>query len=183
MGALKPMAVLGNTTVGPHETGMFYVSMAYGMNIGQAQMITQRSFARHQNWGTTFPANPGHVNPKRYYSQTLLGDPTLRPHLFSPSLIPTPPDLASVYDTVTQNVTAASYPDLNKLKMGATTAASTAPVTKKGLKAGKAYPVVSGGAVRDPLWQEMGIPRLENLVKPLKIQDMVEFDIKKVKIE
>ncbi|HPI97687.1 MAG TPA: hypothetical protein PLV56_02995, partial [Synergistales bacterium] len=72
MGALKPMAVLGNTTVGPHETGMFYVSMAYGMNIGQAQMISQRSFARHQNWGTTYPANPGHVNPKRYYSQTLL---------------------------------------------------------------------------------------------------------------
>ena len=183
MGALKPMAVLGNTTVGPHETGMFYVSMAYGMNIGQAQMISQRSFARHQNWGTTYPANPGHVNPKRYYSQTLFGDPTLSPHLFAPNLLPTPPNLPSVYGTVVQNVSGASFPDLNKLRMAANAAASAEPVMKKGLPPGKAYPVLSGGAVRDPLWQEMGITRLENLVKPLKIQDMVEFDINKVKIQ
>ncbi len=182
IGELKPMAVLGNTTVGPHETGMFYVSMAYGMNIGQAQMITQRSYARHQNWGTTFPPNPGHVSPKRYYSQTLFGDPTLRPHLFSPALVPTPPELNSVYTTVTQNVPGASYPDLGKLKLGATRARSAEPLMKKGLKPGKAYPLVSGGTVVDPLWQDMDIPGLQNVLKPLRIQDMVEFDIKKVKI-
>ncbi len=97
--------------------------------------------------------------------------------------MPTPPALPSVYDTVVQNVSGASFPDLNKLRMAANAAASAEPVMKKGLPPGKAYPVLSGGAVRDPLWQEMGITKLENLVKPLKIQDMVEFDINKVKIQ
>jgi|GEM_PF-2421717 len=183
IGDLKPMAVLGNTTVGPHETGPLYVSLAYGMNIGQAQMLTQRSYARNKNWVTVAPSDPGHVNPKRYYSQTLLGDPTLRPIQFSPSLVPPQLNLPSVYKTVTQKIQGASYPSLGKLKNTANIASSAEPVMKKGLKPGKAYPVVSGGIVQDPLWQKMNIPGLKKIMDSLRIKDMAEFDIKKIEMK
>lgn len=179
MGMLSPMAVLGNTSVGPHDTATFYVSLAYGMNIGQAQMMSQRSYARRKDWPTTYPPRPGFVNPKRYYNQTLLGDPSLRPNMFSPVLVPTPPDLPSVYATVMQNPVMASFKNLNALKIGATKAGSSQPIMKSGLKPGKDYPVRSGGIVRDPLWKTMDIPELQKMVKPMVLKNMADFNLNK----
>lgn len=92
----EALGVLGNTGVGPHDTGVFYESLRLGMNLGQAQMMYQRGHARTDNWITTWPVSPGNIDPKRYYNQTLLGDPTLRPEPFIPT--PQPIVLAHVID-------------------------------------------------------------------------------------
>jgi len=158
---LHPLAVLGNASVGPHDTAQFYAGLMYGLNIGQAQMFSQRGFARSSNWPTTFPAFPGRVDPKRYYNQTLLGDPTLRPRPFSPALAPTPPNLPQVYDTMKSQMANVFLPNPQVLKNRAL-AAATAPSRRVGkLTAGKPFPVGRGGIVLDPDWSRLGIPGLK----------------------
>lgn len=73
------LTVLGNTTVGAHDNGEFYQALGQGKNLGQALMLSQRAQARLPNWKTTWEVNYL-IDPKRYYSQTLLGDPTLKPN-------------------------------------------------------------------------------------------------------
>jgi len=157
---LHPLAVMGNASVGPHDTAQFYAGLMYGLNIGQAQMLAQRGFARSSNWPTTFPAFPGKVDPKRYYNQTLLGDPTLRPRPFSPLLAPTPPNLPQVYGTVKNQMANFFSANLAVLKNRVLSAAS-APLKRAGkLTGGKPFPLGRGGIVLDPDWNRLGIPGL-----------------------
>jgi hypothetical protein len=80
----EALAVLGNTIVGPHDNGIFYGCLEAGMNLGQSQMMNQRGHARTDDWAHNWPWTPGKIDPKRYYQQTILGDPTLRPVAFVP---------------------------------------------------------------------------------------------------
>ena len=164
---LHTMAVLGNTSVGPHDTATFYVGLSFGLNIGQAQMLAQRAFARQANWPSTFPAYPGQVNPKRYYNQTLLGDPTLRPRAFSPLLEPTPPNLASVYGIVKSRYEIFLPVDLKRLqaRVISSRSASTGMIGK--LVPISAFPTGKGGVIIDPEWDRMGIPGLKRRLSPL----------------
>lgn len=72
------LAVIGNTTVGPHDSGTLYYSLAKGANIGQAFMLNQKAFGT-ENWLTDMVTSYDGFDAKRYYGQTLLGDPTLKP--------------------------------------------------------------------------------------------------------
>ena len=133
----------------------------YGLNIVQAQMFSQRGFARSSNWPTTFPAFPGRVDPKRYYNQTLLGDPTLRPRPSSPLLAPPPPNLPQVYGTLENQMANVFSANLAVLKNRALSAASAPLKTAGKLKAGKPFPVGRGGIVLDPDWNLLGTPGLK----------------------
>ncbi len=160
-GGLHPMAVLGNTSVGPHDTATFYAGLAFGMNIGQAQMLSQRAFARQANWPSTFPAIPGRVDPKRYYNQTLLGDPTLRPRAFSPLLEPTPPNLVSVYGIVKGRFGILFPTDLKRLQTRGISSKSVPTRKVAELFSISAFPTGKGGIVIDPQWGRIGIPGLK----------------------
>lgn len=83
----ESLAVLGNAAAGPHDTGVLYQALKEGWGLGQAQMFSQCLYARKEAWPLTWPFS-GECNPKRYYCQTLLGDPTLRPRVFMPSAAP-----------------------------------------------------------------------------------------------
>jgi hypothetical protein len=50
-------------------------------------MLSQCLYARTDFWPLTWPFS-GQCDPKRYYCQTLLGDPTLRPKVFTPATGP-----------------------------------------------------------------------------------------------
>lgn len=84
----EALAVLGNTVVGPHDTASLHQSLAYGANIGLAFMMNQRAHAHSDNWQPDYENAPTWMDPKRYYQQTLLGDPTLRPIPYIPKAEP-----------------------------------------------------------------------------------------------
>lgn len=160
--SLHPMAVLGNTSVGPHDTATFYAGLAFGLNIGQAQMLSQRAFAKQENWPTTFPATPGSVHPKRYYNQTLLGDPTLRPRAFSPLLVPTSPDLSSVYGIVKSRFGIFLPTDLKRLQTRGISSRSASIKQVGKLAPINPFPTGRGGVIIDPEWGRMDIQGLKN---------------------
>jgi len=162
---LHPLAVLGNTSVGPHDTASFYAGLMYGLSIGQAQMFSQRNFARSSNWPTTFPAYPGRIDPKRYYNQTLLGDPTLCPRPFSPILAPSLPNLSQAYGRLKQRHANLFSANLAALKARAFSAAS-ASVSRIGkLGAVRPFPEGKGGIVIDPEWDRLGFPGLKRHIR------------------
>ena len=162
---LNPLAVLGNTSVGPHDTAFLYAGLMYGLNLGQAQMLSQRAYARSSNWATTFPAYPGRIDPKRYYNQTLLGDPTLRPRPFSPTLKPAPPDLPRIYDLVKSRYGSLFRVNLARLKALGLSASSAATRKAAQLVPAKPFPVDRQGAIIDPGWGAMGIPALQRKLR------------------
>ena len=81
------LVVVGNTTAGAHDQATLHVMLAKGMNVGQALMMSQRLHLK-AGWVASEPFNAANAQPKRYYQQVLLGDPTLRPMIFTPKMAP-----------------------------------------------------------------------------------------------
>lgn len=115
------LAVLGNTTVGPHDTGVFYKMLASGMNLGQSYMLNQRAYMSYDAWPSNWAKNPPDPgSPKRYYSQVFLGDPTLRPIPFIPTREPVHLHTQMKDYTVTQSLPASvQIPGAGKAKSDA----------------------------------------------------------------
>lgn len=83
----KALAVIGNTTVGPQDSGTLYKALGENANIGLAFMLNQKAFGT-DGWVTNMVSSYDNFDAKRYYGQTLLGDPTLKPIAFIPKSQP-----------------------------------------------------------------------------------------------
>jgi hypothetical protein len=82
------LVVMGNTTVGPCDSGQLYECLSWGTTIGQAFMMQQWLYGQPE-WKPNI-ASAGAVDPKRYYAWVILGDPTL------PVIPPAAPQYADV---------------------------------------------------------------------------------------
>lgn len=155
----KALAVAGNTSVGPLDTGQFYASLGWGQTIGQAFMVQEWKHGQ-ADWVPNI-AQPGTLDPKRYYQWVLLGDPTL------PVLPPSAPQYQTLLRTTQQVRSGLLDTHLNRetpaafaarlgtsvRRLNTTSTRENATVVRR-LKPGMTFlEVAEGRPVIDPAWR------------------------------
>jgi hypothetical protein len=154
------LAVIGNTTVGPHDQATLHSMLANGLNIGQALMMSQRYHLK-PGWESSEPFVAASAVPKRYYQQVILGDPTLIPEIFTPKAIPVPATKQPNMDVVRQipSLSQLGLVDLNTVIDGvARRLSGGAPSALRRITAqlslgSQLLPSDPTKVIVDPLWQ------------------------------
>jgi hypothetical protein len=169
------LAVIGNTTVGPHDNGEFYRSLGSGFSIGQALMLQQRAAtSRTKQWTFEVTSN-WRLDPKRHYSMVLRGDPTLRPAPVTP--LPSGQQIKSLpwrsYSDATMQIPRAFRTDLAKAVQQAEAQIDKTPAIVEQIEP-RGYNFLEiriGNRIIDPYWRYSSNPELKRLAEAYEKKD------------